>query len=300
MPIKKLLEKYIERHPKVQKLISYRKLQGMFPAGHYYSPIPSKEDINLAIRDVNREVHPISDIDLQDEHQENLLNDFSNYYQNLKFTEEKSKANRYFYNNDWFSYSDSIFLFSFIQHFKPSKIIEVGSGFSSAVMLDTRNQFNLEIEIDFIEPFPARLNTLLSIQDKASSRLFECPVQAMDVDVFSKLKAGDLLFIDSSHVLKAGSDLYHIMFNILPILKKGVFVHFHDIFYPFEYPDKWLRQGRFWNENYMLRAFLSHNKDWNIELFASYANLKFDKLIEEKFPLCAKNHGGSLYLRKAI
>lgn len=88
------------------------------------------------------------------------------------------------------------------------------------------------------------------------------------------------------------------MFEILPRLQPGVFVHFHDIFYPFEYPAEWLVQGRYWNENDFLRAVLSYNSEWSIQFFNTYVHFMFGDFIKEEMPLCAKNMGGSLYIRR--
>jgi len=127
-------------------------------------------------------------------------------------------------------------------------------------MLDTvDNFFSFKPEITFIEPFPQRLKSLLKDTDKDNVTIIEKFAQDVSPSIFLNMEAGDLLFIDSSHVVKCGSDLHILMFDILPLLPKGVFVHFHDIFYPFEYPIEWVKQGRYWNENYFLRAFLSYN-----------------------------------------
>jgi len=108
-----------------------------------------------------------------------------------------------------------------------------------------------------------------------------------------------LLFIDSTHVLKTGSDVCHELFNILPVLKKGVIVHFHDIFWPFEYPDDWiLKENRSWNEIYALRAFLMNNSEFEILFFNDFFARNFDDEIKIVRPDMLKNTGGSLYLKK--
>jgi hypothetical protein len=89
-----------------------------------------------------------------------------------------------------------------------------------------------------------------------------------------------------------------LMFEILPRLQPGVFVHFHDVFYPFDYPSEWLTEGRYWNENYFLRAFLSYNSEWSIRFFNTYVHFMFGDLIKEGMPLCAKNTGSSLYIQR--
>src|SRR5690606_8620162 len=111
--------------------------------------------------------------------------------------------------------------------------------------------------------------------------------------VFEELNAGDMLFIDSTHVAKTGSDVNYILFEILPRLKSGVLIHFHDIFYPFEYPRDWVFNGRNWNEVYFLKAFLMYNTTFEIKLFSHYLH-KHHPNVFEAMPLCYRNHGGNL------
>jgi hypothetical protein len=118
------------------------------------------------------------------------------------------------------------------------------------------------------------------------------------MDVFMSLQDGDLLFIDSSHVMKCGSDVQFLMFEVLPRLRVGVVVHFHDVFDSFEYPEDWLLKGWYWNESYALRAFLSYNAAWEIYLFGNYAVKTFAEFFKQKMPLCLENPGGSLYIRR--
>ena len=110
--------------------------------------------------------------------------------------------------------------------------------------------------------------------------------------------ANDLLFIDSTHVAKTGSDVNTIFFDILPSLAAGVCVHFHDIYYPFEYPKEWVRQGRAWNEAYMLRAFLQYNPTFRICFFNSYIAAFHRHLLKESMYPYALQPGSSLWLRK--
>jgi len=107
-----------------------------------------------------------------------------------------------------------------------------------------------------------------------------------------------VLFIDSSHVSKVGSDVNHILFNILPALRPSVRVHFHDVFYPFEYPENWIVNGRSWTEAYLLHAFLQFNDTFEIELFPNYLTRFHQDFFKQRMPLCLKDPGGSIWLRK--
>jgi predicted O-methyltransferase YrrM len=215
------------------------------------------------------------------------------------FPVDPSDAFRYHYVNSQYGYNDAIILHGMLRLLRPKRIIEIGSGFSSAVMLDTSERYlGGELSCTFIEPFTDRLESLLRPGDRERCRVYAAKVQDVDVVVFKSLGAGDILFIDSSHVVKYGSDLEHIFREVLPILAPGVHIHFHDVFYPFEYPVAWIELGHFWNECYMIRAFLANNYRYQIELFSDYlAHFHLDK-IEAVSPLCLKNTGANLWLSK--
>jgi hypothetical protein len=115
------------------------------------------------------------------------------------------------------------------------------------------------------------------------------------------MQAGDILFIDSTHVMKTGSDVCQELFEILPRLKPGVLIHFHDVFWPFEYPAAWVvQENRSWNELYGLRAFLMYNAAFQVEFFSDFFCQHFRPRIEAEFPTMLKNTGGSLWLRKVL
>jgi predicted O-methyltransferase YrrM len=271
----------------------------MFKAGHFYSPIPDKKDIQVYLQSRKTGEADVAGVKMNKDSQYSLVQDFIVFYKDLEFPHRKNSGKRYYYENDWFSYCDAIFLYSFLRKYKPRKIIEVGTGYSSAVMLDTVDQIFTDFpDITFIDPYPQRLNGLLKENDKENVKLMEKKVQDVPIEVFTSLEKGDLLFIDSSHVLKAGSDVQMLLFEVLPLLKPGVFVQFHDVFYPFDYPSEWLKEGRYWNENYFLRAFLSYNDSWEIVLFNSYVNHVFNNLIKYKMPLTQKETGGCLYIQR--
>ena len=272
---------------------------GAYRPGHYYSPVPSRSEVNHALESGGFS-GTLAEVDLRREQQLALLQRYSHFYPDLPFSPEPRPDCRYHYEQTFFRYSDAIFLYCFLRHFKPKRVIEIGSGLSSALMLDTLDHDeSIETRITFIEPYPDRLKRLLREGDLEKHRLVEKRIQDVELSLFETLESGDLLFIDSSHVLKYGSDLYRILFEILPTLPVGIYVHFHDIFYPFEYPEKWLRMGRYWNECYLLRAFLAHNDSWEITLFNQYVNREFGDVIEKSMPLCQKDFGGSCYIRRA-
>lgn len=303
MKVKKALKNLINKLPYIRELyqegIRY-KTNSCFPAGHFYSPIVSVDNIKKREIEIWKtdENDKINGIDLRTEEQIKLLNDFIKYYKELPFKSEKQTNTRYYFENGYYSYTDSIILYSIIRHFTPKRIVEIGAGFSSAVMLDTNSLFfNDKIQLTFIEPYPERLFSLMLKDDRKNVTVLESDVQSVPLDTFKPLQAGDILFVDSSHVIKTDSDVNHILFNILPILQIGVLIHFHDVFYPFEYPKEWVMGGYNWNENYFLKAFLMYNNKFKIRIFSNYLH-KYYKEAFNEMPLCYKQIGGHLWIEK--
>jgi hypothetical protein len=282
------------------KLISEaRRSQGFVPAGHFYSPLPSIDEIrNDEARIFGEPSRNLAGIALNEEAQLDLLKKFVPYYKEMPFQADKQENLRYYYENDAFSYSDAILLHCMIRELQPERIIEVGSGFSSCMTLDTNELFmDGSIDTTFIEPYPELLMSLIKEQDKNRIKLVPGRLQEVDLNEFEALRANDILFIDSTHVSKIGSDVNRILFDILPGLSSGVYVHFHDIFYPFEYPKEWVYEGRAWNEAYLLRAFLQNNDAFSIVLMNSYLQHFHKSFLEKNLPLCLTNTG-SIWIRK--
>jgi predicted O-methyltransferase YrrM len=262
---------------------------GFVPPGHYYSPIPDQNFINEKSDTIFKKNRNVLGINLNIKDQINLLNKLTCHYKQQPFKHNRQQGLRYYFNNNYFSYSDGIFLYCLMRYFKPSQVIEIGSGFSSALMLDVNELcYNNSIELIFIEPHPERLQSLIS-DDERCLIIREC-VQDVNSTIFENLEANDILFIDSSHVSKVGSDLNYIVFEILPRLKTGVVIHFHDIFYPFEYPKEWVMGGRYWNEIYLIRAFLMNNKDYEIILFPSLLEITNRDWLNKNMPDTLKKH----------
>lgn len=300
--MKKFLKKILNKLPYIKGLykqnLKYTK-NSCFEPGHFYSPIIDVDEVKKDELRIWNELsmRELKEINLNIICQKEFLKKIETFYTSIPFQKTKVHNLRYYFENEYFSYTDAIFLFGMINQIKPKRIIEVGSGFSSALMLDTNLLFfDNEIELNFIEPYPDRLKSLI-FKDEKNCKIIQKKVQEIDIDFFHQLEKGDILFIDSSHISKSGSDLNYLLFIVLPNLQKGVFIHFHDIFYPFEYPKEWVYGGRNWNESYMIRAFLMNNEKYNICLFSHYLHLHFPKLFD-KMPLTKENLGGSLWLEK--
>jgi len=282
------------------KLLIYTQNSHFVPPGHYYSPIPNLAEIQRDEAKIfSNPKTQIAGIDLNEDKQLRLLNEFIPFYKEVPFQDHKTENLRYYFENPAYSYSDAIFLHCMIRHTSPKQIIEVGSGFSSCVTLDTSELFfGGNIQTTFIEPYPQLLKSLVKPEDEDRIEVISSRLQDIDLTFFDRLKANDILFIDSTHVSKIDSDVNYLFFEILPRLSAGVYIHFHDIFFPFEYPKAWIYEGRAWNEAYLLRSFLQYNNTFGIILMNTFMEYFHSSFFEEHMPLCLKNPGGSIWLRK--
>lgn len=287
---------------------------GEHPPGHFYSPIndhdflKNREDKIWELNEIKDkefiEENPqfIEGIELNKEEQIDLLKSFAQFYSEMPFKYKKQPDLRYYFENGFYEEMDGIILYSMIRKLKPKKIIEIGSGFSSALMMDVNNLFfENKIKLTFIEPYPERLYSLMSEKDKIKNKVISEIVQDVNLKIFHELESNDILFIDSSHVVKTGSDIQHILFKILPKLKNGVYIHFHDIFYPFEYPKQWILNNRWnWNEQYFLISFLMYNKQFKIVLLTHYLHEYYKKLFDDMVHFTNHRYnGGSFWIKKS-
>jgi Methyltransferase domain len=271
------------------------------PPGHFYSPIVNPADLRgivLADSQIESSQVPAVEIDLGAMLE--LWNSSRSLLRECSFPDEPAAGRRYYFKNDFYSFGDAISLYLIIRNFQPRRVIEIGSGFSSACMLDTVEVHNMSpVAFTFIEPFADRLKGLLRATDRTTSVIIEQPVQQVDLKIFDDLRENDILFVDSAHVVKTGSDVNHIFFNILPRLKAGVLIHFHDIFFPFEYGSNWVvKENRSWNETYLLKAFLMYNSAFKIEFFNDCFRRFHRGAIEASCPKFLSNTGGAIWLRK--
>lgn len=272
------------------------------PPGHFYSPIVDPNTVEAYLADVESRPLPdhLPEIPLDRTEMIETWQAMVPYLLQLPFEMQKTEPYRYQYDNTMYSWGDASVLSGIINLFRPSRIIEIGSGWSSACMLDTvEHILNLDTKITFIEPYTAILRDVLG-EDFSKIHVIEEGVQNVDLTVFDQLEANDILFIDSTHVLKTGSDVEFELFKILPRLKDGVIVHFHDMFWPFEYPRPWvIEENRSWNELYGIRAFLSGNKEWKVLFFNDYMHKIELDLVRDSYPAFLNNSGGALWLQKS-
>ena len=271
------------------------------PPGHFYSPVVDTQIIAATFPRV-RPTPPSSlpDVDID-------LDGMTRFWQEqiapisktATFSAEPDGLHRYHYNNPAYSYADGTILRAMICLHRPKRIIEVGSGWSSACILDTVDECKLDTEITFIEPNLRLLQSVMREEDVSRVAIIESGVQSVPLVVFETLERNDILFIDSTHVVKTGSDVVYELAQILPRLQSGVIIHFHDIFYPFEYPYKWVvEQNRSWNEIYAVRNFLAFNNQFKVLFFNDMFYQLRRRTLELDCPDFLKNSGGALWLHR--
>ena len=271
------------------------------PRGHYYSPLPepraATKHAELAANYAVAAGLPGVNLRIEDQHE--LLLRMADIYPEFNWNEQGCPERRFYLGQGWFKHADSICLYSMLRLFRPQRVIEVGSGFSSALMLDVNDRFlKGEMLLTFIEPYADRLEAILKRKDRSSVRIITKPVQNVALDEFKALRSGDLLFIDSSHVAKTASDVNYLFFEVIPNLAAGVLVQVHDIFWPFEYPAEWIRAGCAWNESYLVRAFLTFNESFQIVFWVPFAARAWPDVITERMPAYMINTGASLWFRR--
>jgi len=271
-----------------------------FPPGHYYSPIPSLAETQKREKWIFNRPISIPAIDLNESGQRETLAALAVHFPLIELSQEKRDGARFFWNNPNFMLGEAIIYAAMLRHVQPRRVIEVGSGYTTLLLLDTLDQMqSWETKVTCIEPYPELLKSLLSCEDVTRVRVHGCSAQDADPTWFDALEAGDILFVDSTHVCKAGSDVNFILFEILPRLDSGVHVHFHDVYYPFEYPKDWVLGGRNWNEAYLLRAFLQYNTEFTITCFNSYLGQIHPEWFQDTYPMFLRRPSSSLWLKKA-
>jgi predicted O-methyltransferase YrrM len=257
---------------------------------HYYTPIPTHSDFSR-----QRRKNSMTGVDFDLPAGLARANALLDKYKD-QIASFLGAPTDYDPNNSSFHPLDAAILYASISEARPKRIIEIGSGMSTHVILAALRDARLTDTIfTCIEPF---LPDYLRKIREGISEIVERPLQEVPLNKFRELEAGDILFIDSTHVVRFDSDVVYEILEILPILKQGVIIHIHDIFFPDDYPESWLRQFRFfWAEQYMLQAFLSMNQNFKIEIpvNAVRPSLAPDELL---FPSFSTIPAVSLWMRR--
>jgi len=294
-PIYSLQSSNLWRFKFIKKMF-YRNLKVIFNFGqklgihivpnHFYYPIPDTRKLDNRI--LSRQTELVG-ININEEEQLELLDNFERNYKSEFNKFPRFKTNipyQYYTTNGNFKSVDGEILYSIIRNFKPKKVIEIGSGFSTycsavAIRKNKEKDRNYNCELISIEPYP---NDILRKGFPELSKLIQKKVQDVPIEIFKSLNENDILFIDSSHIVNVGNDVQYEFLEILPRLNKGVFIHVHDIFLPAEYPKYWyFKLFRFYSEQYILQAFLTYNDRFKIIWAGNFMKLKYQKKLEEVF-----------------
>ncbi|WP_435156857.1 class I SAM-dependent methyltransferase [Haladaptatus sp. DFWS20] len=255
---------------------------------HYYYPVPDTDD--LREKQPWDDDYPTEGIELREEEQLKLLDDFKQYFSECSFS-----------GTEMFPHADGAVLYAMVRKFKPDKIIEVGSGVSTRLSLiastQNKKQTGDTTEIIAIEPYPDESLRELN-RTRENLTLIETKAEELDAENYLQLKEGDFLFIDSSHTLNIGNDVAHLYLRILPQLPKGVYVHCHDIFFPSEYPKEWILDShRFWTEQYLLQTFLMFNDSFDVVWSGHHMYDEYRDKFEKALPK-AERCGGSFWIKR--
>ena len=256
---------------------------------HFYQPIPDTRELPETLW---KQPSNLVGINMNDAMQLDLLrNHFTKFREECSnFPAEPPPGQRRPFRG-----VDALAAYCMVRHFQPRMIIEVGSGFSS-LALGRAAANNKNSALICIDPFPS---DFLRKGFPGLQSSIEKKIQDIDLKFFSQLQSGDILFIDSSHTVKIGGDVNYLFLEVLPRLKPGVIVHVHDIFLPFEYRRDWvLDEFRFWNEQYLLQAFLIFNSEFEVLLANSYLNHYHQEDLKAAFPNLSSWASGSFWMRR--
>lgn len=250
----------------------------------FYSPIPTKTDL-LKYKDEWEN----ENIDWNDSKELDLLKNLKQYVNEYQELVENKKFDPL---NKAIRYHDAVVYYCMIRHFKPNKIIEVGAGFTTK-LANFAAQKNGNTTITCIDPFPKSF-----LEKDFSQILIKKPVQEIPFEIFDELSQNDFLFIDSSHISKIYSDVNHLFFKIFPRLKNNVIIHIHDIFLPKSWSHEWIEKiHNFWNEQYLLHAFLMNNDSFKILLGVHYLQTFHPQELID-FHKIENIGGGSFWMQK--
>ena len=255
---------------------------------HFYLPIPDEIDIE---RPLAAEPSELVGVDMNDAAGLDLLNRvFPPYVREFRsrfpvHPRPDQAAHEFYLINSSYMAVDAQVYYALIREFKPRRIVEIGSGNSTllagASALANRVETGQTTELIAIEPYPQEF---LRQGVPGLSRLIEAKAQDVDLNLFTSLQAGDILFIDSSHVLRAGGDVHLEYLEILPRLQPSVLVHIHDISLPKPYPRVYFDHLLYWNEQYLLQAFLAFNRRFDVIWPGNYMLLPYPDQVMAVFP----------------
>lgn len=269
---------------------------GVFPIrNHYYEPQFDFRNVNHSFS----EERTLPGINWNIKTQLELMKKLTFSLELENISTEKTDDITFSMSNTSFASGDAEYWYQLIRLKKPNKIFEIGSGNSTlmainAIKKNKKEDINYKCKHICIEPYE------MPWLEKIEVSVIRKKVEDIESSFFLELEAGDILFIDSSHIIRPEGDVLFEYLELLPILKKGVIVHVHDIFSPRNYLDTWLRDEMlFWNEQYLLEAFLTHNSSWEIIGSLNYLHHNHYKELNKVCPyLTPEREPGSFYIQK--
>jgi hypothetical protein len=283
-----IIKDFVKTYDLMQKAGDYPGLQYLTV---YVSPIPSLSAIKADRDRIFAIPTEIPGIDLNVAGQRALGMQLAPFVADCPLPETHTPPWRFHHGGQvFFTGADAFVLYALIRHFRPARLVEVGCGYSSALILDTVEHYLGDTtRCTFIEPYPDRLQSLLRPNDQGRCKVIVDRAQNVGLDPFLELSAGDFLIIDSSHVSKVGSDVNWLTFEVLPRVAPGVIVHIHDIWFPFEYSEFGFEKGWAGNEAYMLRAFLMFNPRFEIIFWTHYLKTCETEWLRQNLPGCLRD-----------
>ncbi len=272
---------------------------GIFPLrDHYYEPLFNSARLKKSLR-ADRE---LIGIDWNVEEQLQLLDTFNFNTELLNFPMVKRDELEFSYDNPSFGSGDSEYLYNIVRHFKPRRVCEIGSGHStllilSATKMNQKEDGNHPCQHICVEPYE------MPWLEKTGATIIRTVVEEVDKNIFAQLEKNDILFIDSSHIIRPQGDVLFEFLEVLPSLKPGVLIHVHDIFTPKDYLDEWIfKDVRFWNEQYLLEAFLTFNREFKIIGALNYLRHHYTDKLVSKCPILKTQieyrEPGSFWMRR--
>jgi predicted O-methyltransferase YrrM len=261
---------------------------GVLPVlDHYYQPMINPEK---HLRKSLREDRKLTGINFNTKEQLELLAKFKYNNELLSFPVDKNNESGFYYNNASYESGDAEYLYNMVRHFKPKRIIEIGSGNSTLMVRNAISQNKID-HPDYncrhicIEPYEQPWLEGLGIE------VIREKVECIEVSFFEQLESNDILFIDSSHIIRPQGDVLFEYLELIPTLKSGVLIHIHDIFSPRDYKDEWIFSHLLWNEQYLLEAFLTFNSEFKVIAALNFLTHNHREELASKCPIFAVQVG---------
>ena len=271
----------------------------VWEVGHFYSPVP--DTLELARQPTRSRVRPATPrqtpgVEWRGDAQVELVRALAAQAPFPFPSVETGNPADYHTGNPNFSALDAWALQGMLRHLKPSRVVEVGCGWSSLVTARVNREcFRGALHVTCIEPHPP---DFLAGGIDGIAHLIDAPVEELPLSTFEALDDGDVLFIDTSHVVKTGNDVQFLFQEVVPRLRPGVVVHVHDIFLPREYPEHWVFEGRAWNEQYLVESFLAFNTAFEVQLGIGWLSAHRPDVLAAAAGDAVVGGGCSMWLRR--